>query len=202
MPFILKMLLVILTVSIFQGCKKEDADYTSPKEEYTNFLNTRNYFFSGTLPDSTVLWKYGVDEFQGGASSYPVGTDDQAQKSLSFDLVSNNDLSTSLEITTPSYSTLSDELFSKTLAEGDKEIGGKYNKFELALTLDKKRYTTNGDQTNSILKVLKVEKSKDEFNTDVVLVWFKVDCKFYCTIDQTSFILKDGYILAGFMYNL
>jgi hypothetical protein len=100
------------------------------------------------------------------------------------------------------YDVQSGELFSKTIAEGEKEIGGRYDKFELALTLNKKLFTTNGDQTNSMLEVLKTEKSKDEFNRDVVLVWFKVNCTFYSTIDTSSFVLKDGYLLADFMYNL
>ena len=198
---IFKLTLFILAVTFFQSCKK-DEDLASPKEDYSFFLNTREYMFRGTLPDSSVLWKYGIYDFQRGAGSIPVGSGERPQKSLSFDLVSNRDLSTRIYITTPSYDVQSGELFSKTIAEGEKEIGGRYDKFELALTLNKKLFTTNGDQTNSMLEVLKTEKSKDEFNRDVVLVWFKVNCTFYSTIDTSSFVLKDGYLLADFMYNL
>jgi hypothetical protein len=196
-----KLTLLILAVTFFHSCKKDD-DLTQPEEDYTFFLNSREFMFLGTLPDSSVLWKYGIYGFQIGAGSIPMGSGERPQKSLSFDLVSNADLSTRIDITTPSYDVQSDELFSKTIAEGEKGIGGKYEKFELTLTLDKKLYTTNGDQTKSMLKVLKTEKSKDEFGRDVVLVWLKVNCTFYSTVDTSSFTLKDGYLLAGFMYNL
>ena len=189
-------------VTIFQSCKKEDDRSISPNEDYSFFLHSKEYSFRGTMPDSAVLWKYGVYDFQRGAGSVMVGSGERPQKSLSFDLVSNRDLSTRIRITTPAYDVLSGELFSNTVAEGQKEIGTTYDKFELALTVGKKLYTTNGDQANSLLKVLKMEKSKDEFDRDVVLVWFKVNCTFYSTVDTSSFTLKDGYFLAGFMYNL
>jgi hypothetical protein len=198
----LKMTLLISALAFIQSCKKQDGDLASSNEDYSFFLNTREYTFRGTLPDGYIFWKYGVYEFQRGVSSIALGSGERPQKSLSFDLVSNNDLSTRIDITTPSYDVQSGELFSKTVAEGLKEIGDRYNKFELALTLNKKLYTTNGDQSNSVLKVLKTEKTKDEFDRDVVLVWFKVNCTFYSTVDTTSFTLKDGYLLAGFMYNL
>ncbi len=199
---IFKLTFVIVAITFFQSCKKDD-DLAPPKDDYSFFLNTSEYMFRGTLPDSSVQWKYGIiNDFQKGASSTPLGSEERPQKSLSFDLLSNRDLSTRIAITTPSYDVQSGELFSKTIAEGEKEIGGTYDKFELALTINKKLFTTKGDQTNSMLKVLKTEKSKDYFDTDVVLVWFKVNCTFYSTVDTSSFELKDGYLLAGFMFNL
>lgn len=193
--------LVLLVFTITQGCKKED-ELSPQAAEEAAVLATKQYLFRGTLPDSTILWRFGVHEFQRGTATTPLGGGEQPKRSLTFDLVSNKDLSTRISIATPSYDVLSNELFTKTLLNGNKEIGGKYNKFELVITLDKKVYTTNGDQTGSVLKVLKTEKSKDEFNRDVVWVWFKVDCKFYSTVDTSSFSFKNGYFVAGFLYNM
>jgi hypothetical protein len=199
----LKILTLFLFVfTIMQGCKKDDAELSPRAIEEAAVLATKQYLFRGTLPDSTILWRYGVYEFQRGTGSIPLGGGQQPKRSLTFDLVSNMDYSTRISIATPSYDVISNELFTKTLLYGDKEVGGKYNKFELAITLDKKVYTTNGDQTGSILKVLKTEKSVDEFNREVVWVWFKVDCKFYSTVDTSSFSFKNGYFITGFLYNL
>lgn len=195
-------LLAVLFLFFLQGCKKDSDDLISHKPDDSFFLNSTQYMFGGTISDSSVLWRYGVYEFQRGNTSTPFGNNEQLEKSLTFWLTSNEDLTTRFEINTPVYSVVPDDLFSKVLTLGEKEIGSLYQKFELKLTLSNITYSTNGDQTNSVLKILKMEKSKDEFNRDIVLVWFKVNCKFYSTVDTTSFPLKDGYILAGFMYNL
>ena len=195
------MMLLISITCFLQNCKKGSDAPTTPNED-NSFLNTTNYMFRGTFPDSSFLWKYGVFDFQRGAGAINLGSNENNIKSLTFDLVANWDLSTRIDITTPSYDASSEELFSKTLAVGDKQLGSRYSQFELVLTLNKTRYTTSGDQTNSLFKILKTEKSKDEFQRDIVLVWFKVNCKFYSTVDASSFVLKDGYLLAGFTYNL
>ena len=82
-------------------------------------------------------------------------------------------------------------------------MGREIETFEMKLTLNNITYSTEGDQKNSNLQVLKLEKTKDEFNRDMVLVWFKTNCKFYRLSDNSfAFDLLDGYILAGFLYNL
>lgn len=194
--------LVLLVLTSTQGCKKKDDGLSLQATEEASVFATKQYLFRGILPDSTILWRYGVYEFQRGAGSTPLGTGEQPKKSLTFDLVSNKDYSTRVSISTPSYEVMSNELFTNTLSIGNKEVGGKYTRFELAITLGKRVYTTNGDQTGSVLKVLKTEKSKDEFNRDVVWVWFKVDCKFYSTSDMSSFNFKNGYFITGFLYNM
>lgn len=199
MKRIFKLAVLLLAVTGFQSCKKQD-DSNLPKEDYSSFLNTGRYMLMGTLPDSSRIWRHSASEFHAGYGRATVGSGSQPQKSLSFYLV--DDLSTSFQIFTPAYNAQSDELFSKTLAEGKKEIGGQYDKFELNITVNNTRYTTIGDQANSELKVLQMEKSKDDFDRDVVFVWFKVNCTFYSTVDTSSFKLKDGLLLAGFMYNL
>jgi hypothetical protein len=201
MNSIFKLTLLFLAATFFQSCKKDDDLKPPPEEDYSFFLNTRQYMFRGSLPDSSVLWTYGFG-FQRVQGSISEGSSEQPRKSLIFELVSNADLSTRIHISTPLYDVQSGELFTKAIAEGEKGIGEKYDKFELLLTLNKKLYTTNGDQTGSILKVLKTEKSKDEIGREVVLVWFKLNCTFYSTVDASSFALKNGYLLAGFMYNL
>lgn len=193
----------LLTLLFFVGCKKESDKTTEVNKDYTAFLGSRTFMFGGNLGDSSVLWRYGVYEFQRGNSAPPFGNNEQPDKSLLFWLTSSNDYTTRFEINTPVYSSGSDELFTKLLAPGEKELGTLYQQFELRLTFgNKKTYTTSGNQANSHLTVLKMEKSHDEFNREMVLVWFSVDCKFYNAGDNSSFAVKDGLILAGFMYNL
>lgn len=202
MKHICKLALVLFSLIIFQNCKKENESFPPNKEDDFYFIKTREHMFRGHLADSAVLWKYGINNFQAGASSIPVGSGEQSQRSLTFDLLSNRDLSTRINIITPSYDYQSNELFSDILKVGEKPIGSKYEKFELELTLNGKHYTTNGEQANSLLKILKTENTKDDLDRDVVLVWFKINCILYSTVDTTSLTLKDGYFLAGFMYDL
>lgn len=186
-PFVLGFCLI--------ACKKdkhEEGDFT--------FLFSNQMMFSGKIADSSVLWKYGAFEFQRGSGVLNIGADPLQPKYLTFWLTSNADLTTRFEINTASYKD-SVTLFSDVLSPGPKEFGPETEKFELELTLNKMDYTTNGDQTHSRLEILKIQNTKDEFNRDMVLVWFKANCKFYDLNDRFAFNLTDGYILAGFVHN-
>ena len=179
------------------GCKKEKI--ASTNEDYSAFLNQKQNVFLGTIGDSSVTWRYGVYEFQRGYMSIPLG---DTRKSLGFWLVSNNDLTTRITIITPPWNLSSEEFFTQICSPGDKEIGRAYEKFEMQLNVNNQFYTTNGDQTGSRLKVLKIEKTVDEFNRNIALVWFVAKCKFYTTNNNTVLNIFDGKFLAGFMYDL
>jgi hypothetical protein len=196
------LLFVIFTLFLSQSCKK-DTDGLEPKPtKEESFLDSRQFLFEGEVSGAPVFWRYGVHEFQTAHSGSNPENNEQGQKSMSFSLTSNNDLTTQFEISTPLYTATSDELFAKLLVAGEKEIGSGSGEFKLRVTLNNIVYTTDGDQTNSQLKILKVEKAKDEANRNIALVWFKVNCNFYNSVDGTISILKDGYVLAGFMYDL
>jgi len=193
---------VLLILILNQSCKKDDVG--TPPEDYTSFLNSSSYLFTGIVSDSLVHWQYGylAYQFQIGNVSYATGNAEPPARSLVFWLTSDLDYSTSFYISTPGCSTDTAVLFSTVLSPGVKQIGNQYSKFYLQLTLNHKIYTTAGDQTNSILKILKYQNSKDEFNRDIVKVWMIVNCKFYNNSDSTSLVLKNGKIYAQFMYNL
>lgn len=201
MKHIYKLTWIVLLVAIIQSCKKDSGYLPSPPQDESFFIKTRQYVFLGKLADSSVVWRYSINNFQAGSSIIPLGGE-QPHKSVTFDLLSNRDLSTRINIITPSYDALSDELFTKVLKEGEKKIGSKYDDFELEVTLNNTVYTTKGDQSNSLLKILKTESSKDDLNRDIALVWFKINCTLYSTVDSSSVTVKDGYLLACFMYNL
>lgn len=197
MKKLLQPLIALLLTSCLLCCKKESN--TSVPEAPPWFLYSKQILFSGNVSDSTLLWKYGVFGFQKAAGIIRFG---QQHRYLTFSLTSNADLTTRFEINTPAYDPNSNTLFSNILSKGLKEFGPETENFMMKLNLNNQTYTTNGNQSNSRLEVLKVETTKDEFDRDMALVWFKTDCKFYRTDGFFAFNLKEGYILVGFLYNL
>jgi len=191
-----KAYLCICTIVVCIGCKKEQTDTI---EDYSAFLNQKQNIFLGTISDSSLVWRYGLYEFQRGYMSRPLG---DTRKSLGFWLVSNKDLTTRISIIAPPWNLSSEEFFSKICSPGDKELGSAYEKFEMQLNVNNQFYTTNGDQTGSRLRVLKIEKTLDEFNRNIALVWFVVNCKFYNPNNNAVLNILDGKFLAGFMYDL
>ena len=195
------LLFIGFSLFLSQGCKKNPEEMKPKPTKEELFLESRQFLFEGQVGGTPMFWRFGVHEFQRGHFWTNPENDEQGQKWMSFFLTSNNDLTTRFEIGTPLYTAKSDELFAKILAAGEKELGDGSDAFKLKVTLNNIVYTTDGDQTNSLLKILKVEKAKDEANRDIALVWFKANCKFYSSANDTTLTLKEGYILAGFMYN-
>ena len=100
----MNLIFIFLLSSIMlftQSCQKDSI--TQPIEDYSNFLNSRQFIFSGTMGDSSFFWKYGVNEFQRGTSTTPSGIYEQSAKSLCFWLTSTRDLTTRIYISTPTY---------------------------------------------------------------------------------------------------
>lgn len=198
----LVFLLTLISVLIFnQGCKKESTEVVV-EEDFNAFMASRDFIFTGKISDSTVFWRFGSFEFQRAHSSHHIAIGESAGKFLSFSLTANYDLSTGFYISTPSYKTGTEDLFTKVVSPGIKKLDVQPSQFFIRLTLNNKTYTTIGDQTGSQIKVLKMEKSKDELNRDIVLVWLILDCKFYDGQSKFSFDVKKGKTLAGFMYSL
>jgi hypothetical protein len=182
------------------SCKREKFEVGSGVPAW--FLFSNQLTFNGKIADSTVLWRYGVFEFQSSQGVINVGSIDQPRKYLTFSLTSNADLTTRFEINTPTFKSDTAALFADILSVGSKNVGSQSEKFEMKLTLNNITYSTRGDQTSSSLQIIKVEKTKDEFERDLALVWFKTNCKFYRPDNSFAFDVIDGYILAGFLYNL
>lgn len=186
-----------LSVSLF--CCNKNTELKN--EEPAWFLFSSDMLFSGTISDSSLFWKFGVYQFQRGHSIIPVGANDSLRNYLQFNLTSNADLTTKFEINTPTYTAGTDSLFTNILSPGIKKFGKESEFFEMKLRLNGQLYTTNGDQTDSRLEVIKYEKTKSEINKDMVLAWFKTKCNFYRMNDKTfAFRLTDGLIIAGFLY--
>ena len=78
------------------GCKKEKTDVGSVPPAW--FLYSNQWAFTGKISDSSVLWKYGVFEFQGGGEALNIGSIGQPLKYLTFWLTANVPLTTRFEI--------------------------------------------------------------------------------------------------------
>ena len=196
----LQTLIALFFALCSMSCKKGQEQVGSEAPPW--FLFSKQMVFSGTVADSTVFWRFGVFEFQRGSGILNAGSTSPLHKYLKFWLTSNADLTTRFEINTPAFDATYNRLFSDVLFPGSKAFGKESKGFEMKLTLKNQTYTTVGDQTGSLLEILKVERTKDEGNRDMALVWLKTNCKFYRSDNSFAFSLKESYILAGFVYAL
>jgi len=186
-------------ILILQSCKKDSAP--AEQEDFSSFLAAGEHSFNGKISDSTVSWIYGY-YFQLGYYYGTTTASGQPEKKLSFYLLSNEVSGPQLQISIPKYPVGSNELFSNILLPGDKIMGPEFEQFFLRLRLQGVTYTTQGEQAGSRLRILKIEKQIDGIGRDIVKVWFSVNCKFFTPGGAYAFSVKDGKLLASFLYNL
>lgn len=88
----------LLMFTALQACKKEDRGSSSQAAEEAAVLSTKQYLFRGTLPDSSISWKYDLYDFQSVSVITPLGGIENPKRSLAFELISNKDHSTRIAL--------------------------------------------------------------------------------------------------------